>query len=54
MRASISRFQPSTRTKSISLKGRAMVDGGSITIPIDIRVDETIISIIRFRVNILG
>ena len=33
------RFHPSTRTKSISLKGSEIIIGGSINIPMDIKVD---------------
>ena len=36
--------QPSTVTKSNSLNGMEIIAGGNITIPIDIRVVETIIS----------
>ena len=39
--------QPFTVTKSSSLNGSAMVAGGSIIIPIDIRVLDTIISMSR-------
>jgi hypothetical protein len=39
--------QPSTRTKKMILKGSAMMIGGSIIIPIDIKTDATTMSMIR-------
>jgi hypothetical protein len=41
------RFQPSTITKSSILKGIDIIMGGSIIIPIDIKVLDTTISIIK-------
>src|SRR3954447_6491867 len=43
----ITRCQPSTRTKSRILNGSEIRTGGSIIIPMDIRVDEMIMSMIR-------
>ena len=39
--------QPSTRTNIIILKGREIMEGGSITMPMDIRVLETTMSMMR-------
>ena len=39
--------QPSTRTKSMILNGIEIIDGGSIIIPIAIRVEEITISMTR-------
>ena len=41
------RYQPSTSTNKRILNGRDIMMGGSISIPIDIKILETIISIIR-------
>ena len=49
---SLSIYQPSITTKKIILKGRDIITGGSIIIPILINVAETIISIIRKGRNI--
>ena len=43
----MSRPQPSTSTNIMILKGNEIIEGGSIIIPIDIRVLETTISMIR-------
>jgi hypothetical protein len=43
----IIRFQPSTITNSNILKGIDIIIGGSIIIPIDIKVLDTTISIIK-------
>ena len=43
----ITRCQPSTRTKSRILNGSEMRTGGSIIIPMDMSVAETIMSMIR-------
>jgi hypothetical protein len=41
------RLQPSTSTKRRSLNGMEMMTGGSIIIPMDMRIDATIMSITR-------
>ncbi len=41
------RCQPSTRTKKISLNGNETVTGGTIIMPIEIRIDDTTRSMIR-------
>ena len=38
------RYQPSTSTKKISLKGRDTITGGTIIMPIDIRIEATTMS----------
>ena len=43
--------QPFTTTNSNSLNGIEIIDGGSITIPIDISTLETIISITKNGIN---
>jgi len=43
----VTRFQPSTRTKSRILNGSEMKTGGSITMPIDISVELTTRSMTR-------
>ena len=40
-------YQPSTITKNIILNGKAIIMGGSIIIPIDIRIEDVTISMIR-------
>lgn len=45
------RYHPSTITKNISLKGNEMMTGGSIIIPIDIRILATTMSMIRNGIN---
>ncbi len=47
IREPTTRLQPSTRTKRRSLKGIDIMTGGSIIIPIDIKIDATIMSITR-------
>src|SRR5262249_5751240 len=44
---SATRYQPSTSTKKMSLKGSEMVTGGSIIMPIDMRIEETTRSMMR-------
>lgn len=44
--ASVRIFQPSTRMNKSSLNGNEMVIGGSVIMPIDIRIDATIMSIV--------
>lgn len=39
--------QPSMSTKKMSLKGREMITGGNIIIPMAIRLEATIISMMR-------
>ena len=43
----VTRFQPSTRTNSRILNGREMKTGGSITMPIDMSVELTTMSMTR-------
>ncbi len=43
----ISKFQPSTSTNSISLKGSEIITGDSIIMPIDISTLATTMSMIR-------
>jgi len=38
------RFQPSTKTKRISLKGVEIMTGGNMIIPMDMRIEATTIS----------
>ena len=45
------RFQPSTSTNNISLKGNDTIIGDSIIIPIDIRIEATTRSIIKNGIN---
>src|SRR5690606_28977933 len=42
--APIRRFQPSTRTKTISLKGSEISAGGSVIMPIEVRIAATTMS----------
>ena len=41
------KYQPSTKTKKMSLKGSEIITGGNIIIPIDIKTEATTMSIIR-------
>ena len=41
------KYHPSTRTNNRILKGREIMTGGSIIIPIAIKVDATTISMIK-------
>jgi hypothetical protein len=45
------RYQPSTSTKNTSLKGRAIITGGSIIMPMDMRTDATTMSMMRNGTN---
>src|SRR3546814_19207673 len=40
-------YQPSTSTKKISLKGSEIITGGSIIMPIDMRMEATTMSMLR-------
>src|SRR3546814_13602727 len=40
-------YQPSTSTKKISLKGSEIITGGSIIMPIDMRIEATTMSMMR-------
>jgi hypothetical protein len=51
IRVLINNSQPSTTTNNIILKGREIITGGSMIIPIDINVLATIISIIKKGMN---
>jgi hypothetical protein len=43
----ISKFQPSTKTKRRSLRGRLSIIGGSMSIPIEIKTVDTTKSITK-------
>jgi hypothetical protein len=45
------RFQPSTRTKRINLKGVEIMTGGNMIIPMDISTEATTISMIMKGMN---
>ena len=45
------KYQPSTSTKKISLKGKEIITGGSIIMPMDMSTEATTISMIKKGTN---
>ena len=50
-RLPVIKYQPSTSTKKISLKGKEIITGGSIIMPIDMSTEATTISMIKKGTN---